>query len=60
MVQNCALTEVRDFGGKLECLLTVILIICVFSMTTPTKEAKLQYVDMLVNIFFVILVGTDF
>lgn len=59
MVQNCALTKVRDFGGKLECLLTVILIICVFSMTTPTKEAKL-YVDMLVSIFLVILVGTDF
>lgn len=59
MVQNCALTKVRDFGGKLECLLTVILIIYVFSMTTPTKEAKL-YVDMLVSIFLVILVGTDF
>lgn len=59
MVQNCALTKVRDFGGKLECLLTVILIICVFSMTTPTKEAKL-YIDMLVSIFLVILVGTDF
>lgn len=41
VVQSCAETKLRDFGGKLECLFTVILIIRVFSVTSPMKEAKL-------------------
>lgn len=58
MVQNCVLTKLGDFGGKLEYLFSVILIIDVFSMTTLRKEAKLQYVNLLVSIFVVILAGT--
>lgn len=58
MVQNCALTQLRDFDGKFECLFTIILIICVFRMRVRTEEAKQRYVEMLVSIFCLILVGT--
>lgn len=51
MVQNCALTQLRDFDGKFECLFTIILVICVFRMRVRTEEAKQRYVEMLVSIF---------
>lgn len=60
VVQSCAETKLRDFGGKLECLFTVILIIRVFSVTSPMKEAKLWYVNLLISTFLSCWLGLWF